>query len=303
LYQPTIIVICGPTAVGKTAVAIKLAQTLQTEIISADSRQCFKELNIGVAKPSKTELEAVHHYFINSHSIHNEVNAGIFESYALQVVETILKNHSTAIMVGGTGLYIKAFCEGMDEMPNIDLAIRDEIIRSFQQKGLNYLQEQVAAKDPAFWKIAERNNPQRLMRALEVVLSSGKSITTFRKGKKEQRPFNIIKVGLEFPREQLYKQINARVDGMVEQGLVEEARTLLPQRNINALQTVGYRELFDYFDGRVSFDEAINNIKTNTRHYAKRQLTWFKKDKDISWFDPSKDDLTHFILKRVHNYN
>lgn len=299
MHPYTVIVICGPTAVGKTAVAIKLAEILRTDIISADSRQCFRELNIGVAKPEKEERQAVHHYFINSHSITDEVNAGVFENYALQAAATIFQNHNTAIMVGGTGLYIKAFCDGLDVMPVIDLEVRESVIQSYNENGLLYLQEQVQAKDPLFWEIAEHNNPQRLMRALEVILSSGKSITTFRKGKKENRPFNIIKVGLELPREKLYQQINTRVDKMIEQGLLEEARELLPYRHINALQTVGYKELFEHFDERVSLAEAISNIKTNTRHYAKRQLTWFKKDHEINWFNAVKEDLFNFIAKQI----
>ncbi|MGI8637821.1 MAG: tRNA (adenosine(37)-N6)-dimethylallyltransferase MiaA [Segetibacter sp.] len=298
--RPTIIIICGPTAVGKTAIALKLAEILETEIISADSRQCFKELNIGVAKPTEIELKTIHHYFINSHNICDEVNAGVFETYALQAAEAIFQKHPVAVMVGGTGLYIKAFCEGLDEMPIVDPIIRQEVMELFKQNGLGSLQEQLAIKDPAFWNVAERDNPQRLMRALEVVLSSGKSITTFRKGKKQERSFEVIKVGLELPRPQLYQQINVRVDDMIEQGLVEEARALWHHRKENALQTVGYKELFEYFDSLISLEKAIEDIKINTRHYAKRQLTWFKKDKDISWFNPSNHDLLQLLLEKVH---
>ncbi|MCW3115349.1 MAG: tRNA dimethylallyltransferase [Segetibacter sp.] len=302
LHQHTIIIICGPTAVGKTAVAIQLAQHLQTEIISADSRQCFKELNIGVAKPSLEDLNTINHYFINSHSIFDEVNAGIFETFALEAAETIFQKHPVAVMVGGTGLYIKAFCEGLDLMPVIAPSIRQEINKLYEEKGLEYLQTEVARKDPAFWNVAEKENPQRLLRALEVVLSSGRSITTFRQGKKESRPFNIIKVGLEVPREQLYTQINNRVDVMIKQGLVDEASELLPHRNINALQTVGYRELFDFFDNTVSLPHAIENIQTNTRRYAKRQLTWFKKDQEILWLHPTDPGVYHSILGKIPPY-
>ena len=297
--RPTVIVICGPTAVGKTTVATNLAQKLGTEIISADSRQCYRELNIGVAKPTEIELRTVPHYFINSHSIFEDVNAGVFEAYALQAAETIFQRNRLAVMVGGTGLYIKAFCEGLDEMPFVDPVIRQEVVESFKQNGLSYLQEQVETKDPIFWMEAERENPQRLMRALEVVLSSGKSITSFRKGKKQERPFEIIKIGLELPRSALYDRINERVDKMVEQGLIEEAKVLLPYRNENALQTVGYRELFEYFDERISLQKAIDDIKINTRHYAKRQLTWFKKDKDITWLNPLNHDLIQVVLDQI----
>jgi tRNA dimethylallyltransferase len=284
--EPTVIVICGPTAVGKTSFAIQLAEELNTEIISADSRQCYKELNIGVAKPSMEELQCVHHYFINSHSIHDDVNAGVFEEYALNAANTIFRSHRTAVMVGGTGLYIKAFCEGIDEIPAIDKSIRQQVIDLYEAHGIKYLQNELAQKDAQFWKTAEQQNPQRLMRALEVLLSTGKSIRTFQKGKQEERPFNIIKIGLELPREQLYNQINMRVDHMIEQGLLEEVKTLLPDKNLNALQTVGYREIFGYLDGKINLGQAIDNIKTNTRHYAKRQLTWFKKDAAIEWVNP-----------------
>jgi tRNA dimethylallyltransferase len=299
LYPHTIIIVCGPTAVGKTAVAIKLAQFLRTGIISADSRQCFKELNIGVAKPSAAELASVPHYFISSHSIYDDVNAGVFAEYALQASDTIFKKHATAVMVGGTGLYIKAFSQGLDEVPVIDPGIRQQINKLYEENGLEYLQNQVAQKDPAFWEIAERSNPQRLMRALEVIESAGKSVTAFRVGKKKARPFNIIKVGLEIPRAQLYDQINNRVDSMAQQGLVDEVHALVPHKNINALQTVGYRELFDFFDNKVSLAEAVDNIKINTRHYAKRQMTWFKKDPEITWFHPNDTALINAIVDKI----
>jgi tRNA dimethylallyltransferase len=285
----TVIIIVGPTAVGKTAFAIEAAKLLNTEIISADSRQCFEELNIGVAKPSEEELQQAKHHFISSHSVQQEVNAVVFEQYALKAVDEIFQWNDTAVMVGGTGLYVKAFTEGLDDIPNIDGAIRQHIIQQYEQHGLAWLQNEVQQKDPAFWSTAEQQNPQRLMRALEVVESTGKSIITFKTGRKLERPFNIIKIGLELPRETLYDRINHRVDVMIENGLVEEARSLLPLRRMNALQTVGYKELFDYFDGNISLEEAIDEIKKNSRHYAKRQLTWFKKDTEINWFSPSTD--------------
>jgi tRNA dimethylallyltransferase len=284
--EHTLIVICGPTAVGKTSFAIALAEELKTEIISADSRQCYKELNIGVAKPSIEELQSVHHYFINSHSIHDDVNAGVFEQYALTAANNIFENHTTAVMVGGTGLYIKAFCQGIDEIPAIDKSIRQQVIQLYEANGIEYLQNELAQKDREFWKTAEQQNPQRLMRALEVLLSTGKSIRTFQKGKQEERPFNTIKIALELPREQLYNQIDIRVDQMIEQGLLDEVKSLVAYKNINALQTVGYREIFEYLDGTINLAQAIDNIKTNTRHYAKRQLTWFKKDAAIQWVNP-----------------
>ena len=281
-----LIIIVGPTAVGKTSFAIEAATLLNTDIISADSRQCFKELNIGVAKPSPAELEKARHYFINSHSIHEEVNAAVFEDYALKAAADIFQSNNTAIMVGGTGLYVKAFCEGLDEIPVADEKIRGNIIRQYESYGLEWLQQEVQQKDPLLWQRCEQQNPQRLMRALEVIETTGKSITLFRKGSKQKRSFSIYKIGLELPREQLYDRINRRVDQMIEQGLVEEVKALLPVKHLNALQTVGYKELFSYFEGKNSLEAAIDEIKKNTRHYAKRQLTWFKRDADIHWFSP-----------------
>ncbi|MFL9484514.1 tRNA (adenosine(37)-N6)-dimethylallyltransferase MiaA [Chitinophagaceae bacterium LWZ2-11] len=292
----TVIIIVGPTAVGKTSLSIELAKHFNTQIVSADSRQCYRELNIGVAKPSDEELKEVHHYFINSHSIHEDVNAGVYEQYALQSVDEIFKHNKIAVMVGGTGLYVKAFCEGMDVMPAIPDEVRRQIITQYNTNGLVWLQEQVQIKDPGFWATAEQQNPQRLMRALEMVEATGISITTFRQKKKIERPFNIIKIGLELPKPLLYHNINTRVDIMMEQGLLKEAEALIPVRELNALQTVGYRELFDYFDDKCTLEKAVEQIKINTRHYAKRQMTWFKRDEDIKWFD-AKESSVEEILK------
>ncbi|MBS1511867.1 MAG: tRNA (adenosine(37)-N6)-dimethylallyltransferase MiaA [Bacteroidetes bacterium] len=282
----TCFIIAGPTASGKTAFAIQLAQLLHTSIISCDSRQCFTELNIGVAKPSAEELQSVHHYFINSHSIHEEVNAAVFEQYALKAIDDIFQHSDAAVMVGGTGLYIKAFRDGIDMVPNVDAAIRTNIIAGYEQHGLAWLQQQVQQHDPLYFESGEIQNPQRLMRALEVKLSSGQSITHYQTGIKKQRDFNIITVGLELPREMLYQQINRRVDVMMEQGLLNEVQQLLPYEKWNALQTVGYRELFSHLHGEISLQVAVEQIKQNTRHYAKRQMTWFKKDAAINWVSP-----------------
>ena len=283
MQKNTVIIIAGPTAVGKTSLAIDLAKHFGTQIISADSRQCFKELNIGVAKPSPTELNSVHHYFINSHSIQEEVNAGIYEQYALEATSTIFQNNPVAILVGGTGLYIKAFAEGIDIMPIIHSEIREQIISTYQSEGLSWLQNEIAAKDPAFWAMSEQQNPQRLMRALEVVLTTGQSINQYRSNQKVDRPFNIIKIALELPRALLVENINTRIDSMMEEGLLEEVKTLLPYQHLNALQTVGYKEFFAHFNGECSLQQGINQLKINTRHYAKRQMTWFKKDTDFQW--------------------
>jgi tRNA dimethylallyltransferase len=284
--EPTIIIIVGPTAVGKTAAAIRLALQEHTTIISADSRQCYRELNVGVAKPSEEELRTVHHYFINSHSIRQEVNAAVFEELALQWTADIFSQSPTAVMVGGTGLYIKAFTDGLDEIPGVDPAIRRHLQLQYELNGIGWLQQEVNLHDPAFYAEGERQNPQRLLRALEVRLSTGRSILSFRSGTNPKRPFRIRKIGLDLPKEELHRRIHDRVDHMIEQGLVEEVKSLLPYRNHNALRTVGYREIFEYLDGHSSLDEAIVNIKTNTRRYAKRQLTWFRKDLSIQWIRP-----------------
>jgi len=283
----TAIIILGPTAVGKTAAAIQLAQQLQTKIISADSRQCFRELNIGVAKPTDDELQSVHHYFINSHSIHENVNAALFEQLALQYAGEIFKENDKLVVVGGTGLYIKAFCEGLDEIPAVDKNIREQIQKQYAQYGLSWLQEEIKKHDAEFYRAGEILNPQRIMRALEVKLSTGKSILSYHSTEKKQRESKIIKVGLLLPKEELYRNINTRTEQMIEKGLLQEVEELQNFKNLNALNTVGYTELFDYLFNRISLDNAIELIKKNTRHYAKRQMTWFRKDDSIQWISPN----------------
>jgi len=284
----TVIIIVGPTASGKTSVAIELARHFKTEIISADSRQCFKELNIGVARPAERELQTTRHHFIASHSIHDNINAGTFEQYALGKTNELFTAYDAVIMTGGTGLYIKAFCEGMDAIPNVPGEIRRSIISKYAEEGLEWLQKEIQQKDAAFYKSGEIKNPHRLMRALEVVETTGKSILEFREGRKDGRSFNIIKIGLELPKEELHRNISMRVDKMIEDGLIEEAKQLVAYKSLNALQTVGYSEIFDYLDGKIRFEEAVELIKKNTRQYAKRQMTWFKRDNEIIWFAPDE---------------
>ena len=284
--QPTVIIIVGPTAVGKTSLAIEIANHFNTDIISADSRQCYQELSIGVAKPTATELVAAKHYFIGSHSINEEVNAGVFEKYALDAAAQIFKTNTVAVMVGGTGLYIKSFCEGIDAMPNVDPALRNSIIADYEKMGLAWLQQEVQKNDPVYWnQTAEQNNPQRLMRALEMVLATGKSITHFQSAQKITRPFNIVKIGLSMPREILNARINSRVDAMMEEGLLQEVKSLLPNAQVNALQTVGYQEIFAHLRGEITLQDAVAQIKQHTRQYAKRQMTWFTKDNQIHWLE------------------
>ena len=277
--------------------AIEVALHFSTQIISADSRQCFKELNIGVARPSPDELKLVPHYFIGSHSIHNTVNAAVFEQYALEKVNQIFERSDTAVMVGGTGLYIKTFCSGIDEVPAIIDGVRERIIAEYELNGLAWLQDEVRVSDPVYFAKGEVQNPQRLMRALEVKLSTGKSILEFHSQKKVERDFNIVKIGLELPRQELYQRINSRVDGMMEMGLVAEAKSLEPYKQLNALQTVGYSELFDYFEDKITLEQAIGAIQINTRHYAKRQMTWFKKDPEIRWCPPEISVVMDHIKK------
>lgn len=291
----TCILIVGPTAVGKTSLAVKTALHFQTEIISADSRQCFKELNIGVAKPSAEELAQVKHHFISSHSIKDEMNAAIYEQYALAKIDELFKLHDVVVMVGGTGLYVKTFCQGLDEVPVVDEKIRKKINEEFEWEGLEWLQKEVEKNDPLYYAKGEIKNPHRLLRALEVKLSTGKSIIEFQTQEKKQRPFNIIKIGLELPKEQLHKQINGRVDAMMKAGLLDEVKKLVPYKKLNALQTVGYRELFGHLVGDLELEDAIEIIKINTRQYAKRQMTWFKKDEEVKWCAPEFEKLMELL--------
>jgi len=281
----TVYIIVGPTAVGKTGFAIALAKALNTEIISADARQCYQEMNIGVARPSQLELDTVPHHFIDSHSIKDIVNAAVFEKYALEKANDIFTSKDSIVMVGGTGLYIKAFCEGLDLIPEIDPTIREGIINQYEKLGLRWLQKEVSVKDPAYWEKGEQLNPQRLMRALEVKLGTQASILSFQQKNKVVRPFNIVKIGLEMSRPLLYERINQRVLNMVEEGLELEVKSLLSYFNLNALQTVGYKEWIPYFEGDIEKSRVIESIQQNTRHYAKRQMTWFKKDPEIKWYE------------------
>jgi len=289
--------VVGPTAVGKTSFAIALAKALGTEIISADARQCYKEMNIGVARPSADELKAVPHHFIASHSVNENINASFYENWALEKLENLFTRNEAAVMVGGTGLYIKAFCEGLDLIPAIDAEIRENIIAQYEKLGLRWLQKEVSVKDPQYWEKGEQKNPQRLMRALEVMLGTGSSITSFQNKKAVERPFKIVKIGLELPREELYERINARVLTMVEEGLEKEVKSLEAVAHLNALQTVGYSEWKEYFEGKISKEKVIENIQQNTRHYAKRQMTWFKRDPSITWFNASTVDPKQVLLK------
>jgi tRNA dimethylallyltransferase len=279
----TVIVICGPTASGKTALAIEVARHFETEIISADSRQCFKELNIGVARPSIEELKSVPHHFIASHSLQEEITARTFENYALEISQKIFCTKDILVMAGGSGLYIDAFCRGLDQIPDIDPLVRNSINEEYGKKGIEWLQKCVRQEDPLYVKSGEMKNPRRLMRALEVIRGTGFSIRHYQQQILNKRPFNIVKFGIDIATEQLTKRIESRTQSMIVNGLVEEVSPLLPFEFINPLQTVGYKEIFSFIHGRYTLSEATAKIITHTRQYAKRQMTWFRKDTDIIW--------------------
>jgi tRNA dimethylallyltransferase len=295
----TLIVIEGPTAAGKTAIAIKLAQQLKTEIISADSRQFYREMSIGTAKPTDKELAAAKHHFINSHSIIENFTVGDFEKQSMQLLDELFKTNDKVIMAGGSGLFIQAVTKGFDDLPIADPAIRTRLNQVFTEKGIQFLQDQLKIADPDYYNQVDLNNPQRLIRALEVFETTGKPFSSYRKAATNKRPFRCVKIGLDLPREFLYKRINQRVDDMIDQGLIEEARSLLPYRHLNALNTVGYSELFDYFDGNTDLNTGIELIKQNTRRFAKRQLTWFRKDKEIKWLSADDPDLINIIFEEL----
>lgn len=291
-----LIVIAGPTAVGKTAVSIRLAKHFQAEIVSADSRQFFRELTIGTAKPDKRELLEVPHHFINSHSIKEEYDAARFGEEALACIHQLFTKDEYVILCGGSGLYIKALLEGFDDIPEVPPGIRENIIKKFNEEGLVWLQAQMQEHDPEYYAFIDQQNPHRLIRALEVKTATGMSISTFRKKSRRDLSFEVIKIGLDLPREVLYRRIDDRMDIMIQDGLFEEAEKFYPYRQHQALQTVGYREIFDFIDGLYDRVEAIRLLKRNTRHYAKRQLTWFRRDTEFRWFDPSQFDI---IVKHI----
>lgn len=300
MAQKTLIVIVGPTAIGKTSLAIELAKHYQTEIISADSRQFFREMSIGTAKPSEEELAAVPHHFINSHSINQLFSTGDFEVQALALIENLFNKHDVLILVGGSGLYINALCNGLDDMPEINLNIREKLNQQFADEGIETIRKQLATLDPEYFAKVDQSNPQRMIRGLEVVLSTGQKLSSFLTSSKKERTFNIVKIGLNTEREKLYSQINHRVNAMMQEGLLEEVKSLAAYKELNALKTVGYTEIFDHLDGKIDLATAVDKIKQNTRRFAKRQLTWFKKDTEITWFEPGEgDEVLDFVNRSL----
>ena len=282
----TLIVVVGPTAVGKTALCIRLAQRLHTEIVSADARQCYQGMAIGTAQPSAAERRAVPHHFVDFLPVQASYNAGLFERDALALLDDLFVKYDQVLMTGGSGMYLQAVCQGLDSMPPTDLALRGQLNARLQQEGLEPLTQELAALDPAYYQRVDRQNPRRILRALEVIQATGQSYTSLRRQQPVERPFCVVTVGLMRDRQALYGRIDQRVDLMWAQGLLAEARALLPYKGYNALQTVGYREVFGYLEGKYDQGEAIRLLKRNTRRYAKRQMTWFKRDTAICWFHP-----------------
>ncbi len=283
-----LVAILGSTAVGKTDLAIKLAEQLYTEIISADSRQIFKELEIGTAKPTQEELARVKHHFINTKSIEEEYDAQRYGVDAYELTVKLFQRLDVVVLCGGSGLYVRSLLEGFDEMPQIPAGLRESIVRDYELKGLTWLQDELNQLDPTFFAQIDRQNPQRLIRALEINRASGKPVGSFRSNSKKELPFEVIKVGLELPRGELYQRIDDRMDAMIAKGLFEEAAKFYPQKHLNALQTVGYQEIFGFMDGEYDREETIRLLKRNSRHFAKRQMTWFKRDEDIRWIHPNE---------------
>jgi tRNA dimethylallyltransferase len=281
-------VVVGSTAVGKTNLSIDLAKKFSSEIISADARQVYRELEIGTAKPSPEQLKQIKHHFINTKSIEQEYDAGTFGIEALAVIEKLFMTHTHTIVCGGSGLYIKALLEGFDDMPAVPAHVRLEINLEYEERGLTWLQEEVKRLDVDYFERVDKKNPHRLIRALELITFSGKPMAHFRQQKKREHSFEVIKIGLELPREELFDRIDRRMDAMIEQGLFAEAEKFYPMRNLNALQTVGYQEIYGFMDGLYNKQEAVRLLKRNSRRYAKRQMTWFKKDMEIIWFKPNE---------------
>ncbi|MCX6234134.1 MAG: tRNA (adenosine(37)-N6)-dimethylallyltransferase MiaA [Bacteroidetes bacterium] len=293
-----LIVIIGPTAIGKTTISIELANLFHTEIISADSRQFYKELKIGTASPSLDQLAQVRHHFIGHLNVTDPYNVYKFETDVLNLLTTLYSSKKYVVLVGGSGLYIDAVCKGIDVLPDPDPDLRKYLQEKWKKEGIASLQKDLSTLDPEYFTVVDKHNPKRLMRALEVCMTTGKKFSELRLSKPKARNYITVKIGLDLPREELFARINQRVDQMIEDGLIDEARSLWPYRHLNALNTVGYKELFEYLDGRIALDKAIGKIKTDSRHYAKRQLTWFKKDQDIMWFSPHE---CHAIVTYIKN--
>ena len=296
----TLIVVVGPTGSGKSALAVELAKHYGAPIISTDSRQFYRGLPIGTAQPTAEEQTAAKHYFIADREVEDDFNCGKYEAEALALLDKLFTEYNYVVAVGGSGLYIQALCNGMDDLPDADPALRERLKQRMEDEGVTALAKELRQLDPAYAEKADLCNPARVMRALEVCLTTGKPYSEQRSGRVAERPFRIVKIGTDMPRDVLYERINRRVDMMIEEGLIEEARNVYPKRHLNALQTVGYREMFDYFDSKSTLEEAIELIKRNSRRYAKRQLTWFRRDTEIGWYSPNDiEGIVKFIDDKI----
>jgi len=295
-----LIVILGPTGIGKTDLSIEIAQEFKTEIISSDSRQVYKELKIGTAVPSNEQLNKVKHHFIGNKSIYEYYNASMFELEVIEVLNDLYQKFNQVVMTGGSGMYINAVCDGIDDLPTIDPNLRDDLIKKHKEEGIESLRLQLKILDPVSYEKIDLRNPKRILKALEVSIQTGKPYSSFLTESKKNRDFDTIKIGLQRERDELYERINIRVDQMVEEGLIDEARRFYKDRHLNSLNTVGYKELFDFFDGEITQEKAIELIKRNSRHYAKRQISWFSRDKDITWFHPEgKESIIEYIKSKL----
>jgi len=291
-----LVVIAGPTAVGKTDVAIKLATHFKSEIISADSRQFYREMSIGTAKPDQDQLKSIKHHFIGQLSISDYFNVSVFENEVLKLLKNLFLNTNIIFLVGGSGLYIDAVCKGIDDFPDPAPELRNYLKSVLAQSGIGKLQEMLQQLDPEYYTSVDINNPNRLLRAIEVCQTTGRKFSEQRLNSQKNRDFNIVKIGLNLPRPELFSRIGLRVDQMIELGLIKEVESLLPNRHLNALNTVGYKEIFEFLDSKITLEHAIENIKTNTRRYAKRQLTWFKRTDEYKWFEPSDiNEITNYL--------
>lgn len=298
-----LIVIAGPTAVGKTDVAIAVARYFGCEIVSADSRQFYRELKIGTAAPSAEQLSAVKHHFVGHLSVKDTYDVSRYEKESLELLQQLFREYRFVVLTGGSGLYIQAVCDGFDELPDSDPQIRADLREKLETEGLPALRALLRQSDPVYYEQVDLANPNRILRALEVNLTTGKPFSSFRKRDFTARPFSTVKICLDLPRQELHNRINARVDSMMVSGLLEEARHFYPERTLNALNTVGYKELFQYFDGLCSLEEAVEKIKTNTRRYARRQLTWFRKDKEVVWCRPDAEEVIRNITRHLPDYS
>ena len=297
MKRKRLIVVVGATAVGKTAESIRIAELLKTEIVSADSRQFYKEMNIGVARPSIEELETVPHHLIAHISVTDSYNVARYEQDALKCIEGLFERYDDVVLTGGSGLFVKAVCEGLDEIPDADIEIRNSLNDIFATQGIEPLQRELQEKDPEYWNIVDKQNHIRLIRALEVCRQTGRTFSSYRNNRKVERNFEIVKLGIRREREELLERIYKRVDLMIEQGLIEEVKGLIEYRDLQALNSVGYKEVFEYLDGKTTFEEAVEAIKINTRRYAKRQMTWFCKDKEIQWFNAEDKNKWENLLR------